>query len=96
MSSEFLEKIRNVIVILLVLFISILNTWIAFFSLPVHAAGTWTLSSNVGNHTLVVSHYYKGNYSAPRLGYINFWSKQRKYNFCFIIALLRKVDNFSM
>ena len=38
----------------------------------------------------------KGNYSAPRLGYINFWSKQRKYNFCFIIALLRKVDNFSM
>ena len=40
--------------------------------------------------------YKKGNYSAPRLGYINFWSKQRKYNFCFIIALLRKVDNFSM
>lgn len=38
----------------------------------------------------------KCNYSAPRLGYINFWSKQRKYNFCFIIALLRKVDNFSM
>ena len=38
----------------------------------------------------------KSNYSAPRLGYINFWSKQRKYNFCFIIALLRKVDNFSM
>lgn len=38
----------------------------------------------------------QGNYSAPRLGYINFWSKQRKYNFCFIIALLRKVDNFSM
>ena len=38
----------------------------------------------------------KRNYSAPRLGYINFWSKQRKYNFCFIIALLRKVDNFSM
>ena len=42
-------------------------------------------------------HFKKsGNYSAPRLGYINFWSKQRKYNFCFIIALLRKVDNFSM
>ena len=40
--------------------------------------------------------FYEGNYSAPRLGYINFWSKQRKYNFCFIIALLRKVDNFSM
>ena len=41
-------------------------------------------------------YYWDGNYSAPRLGYINFWSKQRKYNFCFIIALLRKVDNFSM
>ena len=38
MSSEFLEKIRNVIVTLLVLFISILNTWIAFETLPVHAA----------------------------------------------------------
>ena len=39
-------------------------------SLPVHAAGTWTLSSNVGNHTLVVSHYYKdlfqqSTYSIP-------------------------------
>ena len=70
MSSEFLEKIRNVIVILLVLFISILNTWIAFCSLPVHAAGTWTLSSNVGNHTLVVSYYYndlfrQSTYSIP-------------------------------
>lgn len=38
MSSEFLEKIRNVIVTLLVLFIFILNTWIAFETLPVHAA----------------------------------------------------------
>lgn len=45
---------------------------------------------------LMRKNYLKGNYSAPRLGYINFWSKQRKYNFCFIIALLRKVDNFSM
>ena len=46
----------------------------------------------------IISNYRKliRNYSAPRLGYINFWSKQRKYNFCFIIALLRKVDNFSM
>lgn len=39
-------------------------------SFPVHAAGTWTLSSNVGNHTLVVSHYYKNlfqqsTYSIP-------------------------------
>ena len=45
---------------------------------------------------ITFSHKNKCNYSAPRLGYINFWSKQRKYNFCFIIALLRKVDNFSM
>lgn len=50
MSSEFLEKIRNVIVSLLVLFISILNTWIAFETLPVHAAESngWSLSSNAG------------------------------------------------
>ncbi len=38
MSSEFLEKIRKIIVTLLVLFIFILNTWIAFCTLPVHAA----------------------------------------------------------
>lgn len=37
MSLEFLEKIRKIIVILLVLFASILNTWIAFCTLPVHA-----------------------------------------------------------
>lgn len=43
-----------------------------------------------------IEYLLHSNYSAPRLGYINFWSKQRKYNFCFIIALLRKVDNFSM
>lgn len=70
MKTETLEKIRNVIVTLLVLFISLLNTWLAFETLPVHAAGTWTLSSNVGNHTLVVSHYYKdlfqqSTYSIP-------------------------------
>lgn len=70
MSSEFLEKIRKIIVTFLVLFISILNTWIAFCTLPVHAAGAWTLSSNVDNHTLVVSHYYKdlfqqSTYSIP-------------------------------
>ena len=40
------------------------------FSLPVHAAGSWTLSSNVSNHSLVVSHYYKdlfqqSTYSIP-------------------------------
>lgn len=38
MSLEFLEKIRKIIVTLLVLFISILNIWIAFCTLPVHAA----------------------------------------------------------
>lgn len=42
MSSEFLEKIRKIIVTLLVLFISVLNTWIAFCTLPVHAASNPT------------------------------------------------------
>lgn len=42
MISEFLEKIRKIIVILLVLFASILNTWIAFCTLPVHAASNPT------------------------------------------------------
>ena len=42
MISEFLEKIRKIIVTLLVLFISILNTWIAFCTLPVHAASNPT------------------------------------------------------
>ena len=37
MKRETLEKIRKIIVTLLVLFISILNTWIAFCTLPVHA-----------------------------------------------------------
>lgn len=38
MSLEFLEKIRNIIVTCFVLFISILIVWIAFATLPVHAA----------------------------------------------------------
>ena len=46
MSSEFLEKIRKIIVILLVLFVSMLNTWIAFCTLPVHAA-TVTPTGNI-------------------------------------------------
>lgn len=54
MSSEFLEKIRNVIVTLLVLFISILNTWIAFETLPVHAA-----ESSASNKKIVQDHFYK-------------------------------------
>lgn len=70
MSSEFLEKIRNIIVTLFVLFFSFLVMLITFCSLRVHAAGAWTLSSNVDNHTLVVSHYYKdlfqqSTYSIP-------------------------------
>lgn len=53
MSSEFLEKIRNIIVSLLVLFISILNTWIAFCFFPVHAAEStsFLLVSNAGEFT---------------------------------------------
>lgn len=60
--------------------------------------GSLRCTSNRGTDQFYVNGNYisKSNYSAPRLGYINFWSKQRKYNFCFIIALLRKVDNFSM
>lgn len=54
MSLEFLEKIRNVIVTLLVLFISILNTWIAFCFLPVHAA-----ESTASNKKIVQDHFYK-------------------------------------
>lgn len=56
MSSEFLEKIRKIIVILLVLFVSILNTWIAFETLPVHAAESWVLESNAGTHDVTVKY----------------------------------------
>lgn len=42
MKRETLEKIRKIIVTLLVLIISILNTWVAFCSLPVHAASNPT------------------------------------------------------
>lgn len=50
MSSEFLEKIRNIIVNLFVLFFSFLTMLIAFCSLRVHAAESngWSLSSNAG------------------------------------------------
>ena len=56
MSSEFLEKIRKIFVILLVLFVSILNTWIAFETLPVHAAESWVLESNAGTHDVTVKY----------------------------------------
>lgn len=70
MKRETLEKIRNILEHLFELFIFILIMLITFGSLHVHAAGTWTLSSNVGNHTFVVSHYYKdlfqqSTYSIP-------------------------------
>ena len=70
MSSEFLEKIRKIIVTLFVLFFSFLIMLITFCSLRVHAAEKVIMSSNVGNHTLVVSHYYndlfqQSTYSIP-------------------------------
>jgi len=50
MSSEFLEKTRNIIVTLFVLFFSFLIMLITFCSLRVHAAeyNGWSLSSNAG------------------------------------------------
>lgn len=70
MKTEILEKICIILEHLFKLFIFILIFLITFGSLHVHAAGTWTLSSNVSNHTLVVSHYYKdlfqqSTYSIP-------------------------------
>ena len=70
MKTETLEKIRNISEILFILFISILIILTAFVSLPVHAAEKVIMSSNVGNHTLVVSHYYndlfqQSTYSIP-------------------------------
>ena len=72
MSSEFLEKIRNVIVTLLVLFISILNTWIAFCTLPVHAA-----ESTSSNKKIVQDHFYK--YEGDSL-YLKFIINDDYYN----------------
>lgn len=57
MSSEFLEKIRNILEHLFVLFISILIMLITFGSLHVHAADQWTLSSNSGSYDVVVKYY---------------------------------------
>lgn len=50
MSPDFLEKIRNIIVTLFVLFFSFLVMLITFCSLRVHAAESngWSLSSNAG------------------------------------------------
>lgn len=57
MSSEFLEKIRNSLEYLFVLFIFILIMLITFGSLHVHAADQWTLSSNSGSYDVVVKYY---------------------------------------
>lgn len=57
MSSEFLEKIRNIIVTLFVLFFSFLVMLITFCSLRVHAADQWLLSSNSGSYDVVVKYY---------------------------------------
>ena len=72
MSSEFLEKIRKIIVILLVLFASILNTWIAFCTLPVHAAtvtpkGSLILESSSGDYLSTAYTSYVRIYSEDLL-----------------------------
>lgn len=76
MSSDFLEKIRNIIVTLFVLFMSILNTWIAFCTLPVHAAESVDYGSTIykatyladNNHS--VSNYVE--YSATDISHLNY------------------------
>ena len=56
MKTVSLEKIRNIIELLFVLFISILIMCTTFDALPVHAAGTWTLSSNSGTYDFTGSY----------------------------------------
>ena len=79
MSSEFLEKIRNVIVSLLVLFISILNTWIAFETLPVHAAeaNSFVLNTFKGDYKYSYSNTNtaSNNYRECVTGYLHFTDK---------------------
>lgn len=80
MSSEFLEKIRNVIVTLLVLFISILNTWIAFETLPVHAAeaNSFVLNTFTGDYKYSYSNTNtsSNNYRECVTGYLHFTDKK--------------------
>lgn len=80
MSSEFLEKIRNVIVALLVLFISILNTWIAFETLPVHAAeaNSFVLNTFKGDYKYSYSNTNtaSNNYRECVTGYLHFTDKK--------------------
>ena len=80
MSSEFLEKIRNVIVTLLVLFISILNTWLAFETLPVHAAeaNSFVLNTFKGDYKYSYSNTNtaSNNYRECVTGYLHFTDKK--------------------
>lgn len=80
MSSEFLEKIRNVIVTLLVLFISILNTWLAFETLPVHAAeaNSFVLNTFKGDYKYSYSNTNtaSNNYLECVTGYLHFTDKK--------------------
>lgn len=80
MSSEYLEKIRNVIVTLLVLFISILNTWIAFETLPVHAAeaNSFVLNTFTGDYKYSYSNTNtsSNNYRECVTGYLHFTDKK--------------------
>lgn len=70
MKTETLEKLHRILEALFILFSSIMIMLTSFVSLPVHAAEKVIMSSNVGNHTLVVSHYYndlfqQSTYSIP-------------------------------
>lgn len=80
MSSEFLEKIRKIIVTLLVLFISILNTWIAFCTLPVHAAeaNSFVLNTFKGDYKYSYSNTNtaSNNYRECFTGYLHFTDKK--------------------
>lgn len=80
MSSEFLEKIRKIIVTLLVLFISILNTWIAFCTLPVHAAeaNSFVLNTFKGDYKYSYSNTNtaSNNYRECFTGYLHFSDKK--------------------
>lgn len=57
MKRETLEKIRKIIVTLLVLFISILNTWIAFCTLPVHAEESFYINDSNISGSVVIQNY---------------------------------------
>ena len=57
MKRETLEKIRKIIVTLLVLFISILNTWIAFCTLSVHAEESFYINDSNISGSVVIQNY---------------------------------------